>query len=70
MFLPLLLTHSGMDSNAREIALAEQLVKLSCTIGALYEDDDLVEFEGVEKLVQLSIFLCLTKLDVELLEAM
>jgi len=66
--LPLFLTDAGMDGDAGEVALAEKLVEFRGSEGALDEDDDLVEFQGVEQLVQLSILLRLAKLDVELLE--
>lgn len=58
-----------MDSNAREVAFTQQLVKLRCTLRALDEDDDLVELEGVEQIIQLSILLLLAELEKVLLKS-
>lgn len=57
-----------MDSDGREVALAEKLVQLGSADSALDEDDDLVELKIVEKLIQLSVLLALLQLDVVLLE--
>lgn len=57
-----------MDRNGREVTLAEQLVQLSGTDGALDENDDLVELKLVQKLVELSVLLLLIQLDVVLLQ--
>lgn len=59
-----------MHRNRREVAFAQQLVKLGGTNGALDKDDDLVELEFVEKLVQLSVLFLLFELDVVLLKTM
>ena len=57
-----------MNSNGREVALAKELVELSGTESTLDEDNNLIEFQGVEKLIKLSILLGLAELDVELLQ--
>lgn len=66
--LPLLLADSRVDSDGREVALAEELVQLGSADSALDEDDDLVELKVVEQLVELSVLLSLLQLDVVLLE--
>lgn len=57
-----------MDSNTWEIAFSKKFIKFGATSSTLDEDDDLIEFEFVEKVVQLSILLTLSKSDVVLLE--
>lgn len=57
-----------MDSDGREVALAEKLVQLGSTDSALDEDDDLVELKVIKELVQLPVLLALLQLDVVLLE--
>lgn len=57
-----------MHGDTGEVALAQQLVQLIRTEGALDEDDDLVELEVIQKLVQLSVLLRLAQLDVVLLQ--
>jgi len=66
--IPLLLADTGVDRGAREVALAEQLVKLGAAQGRANEDDDLVELEVIEEVVELPVLLALIKLDVELLK--
>jgi hypothetical protein len=66
--LPLLLGDTRVHSNAGEVAFAEQLVQLGSSDSALHEDDDLIEFQGVEKVVELTILLGLLELDSVLLE--
>jgi hypothetical protein len=46
--LPFLLTHARVDCDRWEVALAQELVKLSGSDGALHEDDDLVELKFVK----------------------
>ncbi len=65
---PFLLAHARVDSNRREVALAQQLVQLGSTDSALDKDDDLVELEVVQKVVELPVLLILIKLDVVLLK--
>lgn len=57
-----------MNSDAGEVALAEQLVQLVGTLSALNEDDDLVELKVVKEVVQLAVLLLLAELDVVLLQ--
>lgn len=66
--LPLLLADTRVDSDTGEVALAQQLVQLVSTQGALDEDNDLVELQVIKKLVQLAVLLVLAELDVVLLE--
>ena len=58
-----------MNCNAGEVALAQQLVQLVGTYGALDEDDHLVELEAVQQLVKLPVLLRLAELDVVLLQS-
>lgn len=57
-----------MDGNRGKVALAEQLVQLGSTDGALDKDDDLVELELIEEVVELAVLLLLIELDVVLLQ--
>lgn len=57
-----------MDSNRGEVALRQQTVELSRTLGRLDEDDDLVELELIEEVVELAVLLLLLQLNVVLLE--
>jgi len=63
------LADTGVHGNAGEITFAQQLVEFRGTKGALDEDDDLVEFQGVQQVVELPILLRLVQLYVELLKA-
>lgn len=67
--IPLFLADTGVDSDTGEVALAEQLVKLVGALGALDEDDDLVELKVVEELIQLAVLLLLAQLNVVLLQS-
>jgi hypothetical protein len=67
-YVPLLLRNTRVDGDTGEVALAQKLVELSGTESALDEDDDLVELQLIEKVVELTVLLSLTKLDVVLLE--
>jgi hypothetical protein len=67
-YIPLFLRNTGVDGDTGEVALAQKLVELGGTKGALDEDDDLVELQLVEEVVELAVLLGLTKLDVVLLE--
>lgn len=69
MDLPLLLADTRVNCDTGEVALAQQLVQLVGTLGALDEDDNLVELEVVQKLIQLAVLLLLVELDVVLLQA-
>lgn len=66
-YIPLLLTDTRVDRNTGEVAFTEKSIELGSTRGVAHEDDDLVELEGVEQLVQLTVLLGLAKLDVVLL---
>lgn len=57
-----------MDSDRREVALAQKLVELGGTESALDENDDLVELQLIEKLVELAVLLTLLKRNVVLLK--
>ena len=57
-----------MHCNTREVAFPEKLVELSRAKSALHENDDLVEFQGIEEVVQLSVLLAFAELDVVLLK--
>jgi hypothetical protein len=67
--LPLLLADTRVNCNTGEVALAQQLVQLVGTLGALNKDDHLVELEVVQKLIQLTVLFLLVKLDVILLQS-
>jgi hypothetical protein len=47
-YIPLFLRNTGVDGDTGEVALAQKLVELGGTKGALDEDDDLVELQLVE----------------------
>ena len=64
--LPLFLAYTRVHRNTREVTLAEKLVKFIGAECALDENDDLVEFQVVQKLVQLPVLLGLVELDVVL----
>ena len=66
--IPLLLADTGVDSDRREVTLAQKLVKLGGTESALDKDDDLVELKLVEKLVKLAVLLTLLERNVVLLK--
>jgi hypothetical protein len=68
MYIPLLLANTRMNCSAREVALAEKLVKLSAAQGGAHKDNDLVELERVKKIVELAVLLTLVELHVELLQ--
>ncbi len=57
-----------MNCNTWEVAVDKDIVQLGTSNCAPYEDDDLVKGECVEKIVQLSVFLRLAKLDVILVQ--
>ena len=67
-YIPFILTDAGVDSNRREVAFTQELVKLGSSECALNKDDDLVEGCVIEQLVESAVLLLLIKLDVELLE--
>ena len=53
-----------MNCKRWEVAFTKKLVQFSGPLSALDEDDDLVEFEAVKKIVQLAVLLGFGKLDV------
>jgi len=65
----LLLLHRGMDRHGREVALLQQLVELDRALYRLDENDHLVELERVEQLIELTVLLVFSQLDVVLLQA-
>jgi hypothetical protein len=56
--------------NAREAAFSQQLIQFDCPRHALYEDNDLVEVEGIQEIIELAILLAFLEADEVLLEAM
>lgn len=58
-----------MDCSTGEVAFTQKLVKLCATECGSDEDDDLVELEGIQKIVKLPILLTFVKLYVVLLKA-
>ena len=68
--IPFFLTDTRVHSNGGEVAFAQKLVKLSGSESALDEDDDLIELEGVKKIIQLAVLLRLIKLQAVLLQTM
>lgn len=57
-----------MDANRREVALSQQLVEFRGSADGLDKDDDLVEFERIEEIVELSILFSLGETDKVLLK--
>ena len=57
-----------MDGDRREVAFSEELVKLGGSESALDENDDLIELEGIEQVVELSVLLALVESDGVLLQ--
>ena len=66
--VPLFLAHTGMHSNAREIALPEQLVQFCSPNGALYENDDLIKLQRIKQITELPILFPFAQFDVVLLK--
>lgn len=64
----LVLLHSRVDGNRREVTSTQQLVQLVGSRGGLDEDDDLVELQRVQQVRQLLVLLVLSQLDVVLLQ--
>lgn len=57
-----------MHRSAREVAFAQELVKLCASQGRANEDNDLVELQLIKKIVELPVLLTLVKLHVVLLQ--
>jgi hypothetical protein len=68
MHLPLLLTNTGVDCRAGEVAFPEQFVELGAAQSRAHKDNDLVELERVEQIVELPVLLALVEFDVVLLK--
>lgn len=68
--VPFLLANARVDCDAREVALAEQLVQLIRTESALDKDNHLVELQAIEQVIQLAVLFILVQFDVVLLETM
>lgn len=66
----LFLRQSRVDGDGREVTSAQQLVQLVGSLGGSDEDDDLVEFQRVQQVRQLSVLFLLLQLDVVLLQTM
>jgi len=64
----LLLRHGAVNANTGEVALDQQLVELVGALDRLDKDADLVELEGVQKVVQLAVLLALGDSDKVLLK--
>ena len=58
-----------MDSDAGEIAFAQDLVKLGSPQSALDENDHLVELKRVKEIIEFAIFLAFAQLDIILLQS-
>jgi len=67
-FDSLCLLEVSHHSHGREVALLEQLVELPASADSIDEDDDLVEFQSIEKVGELPILLPFLQLDVVLLK--
>merc|ERR1719273_1139728 len=65
----LLLSHASVNGDGWEILLYEELGQSHTSLHGLDEDDDLVEFQNIEQLEQIPVFLRVLQLDVMLLEA-
>jgi len=57
-----------VNGNTWKVALRQQSVQLRCSLGALDEDDDLIELQLVEEVIQLPVLLFLVEFDIVLLE--
>ena len=68
--LPLLLTNTRVDSDAWEVALAQEAIELGGADGALHKNNDLVVVQLIEDVVETTILLSLAELDVVLLKTM
>jgi len=59
-----------VDGDGGEIAFAEETIEFAGSADGFDKDDDLVEFEGVEEVIELAVLLGFGEADKELLEAM
>ena len=60
----LVLLHAGMDADGGEVALGKETVELVGTGDLGDEDDNLVEFQNIKKVVELAVLFGLCQLDV------
>jgi hypothetical protein len=65
---PFFLFDSGVDAQAGEVALDQELVELGRAGNRVDEDDELVELEGVEEIDEFPVLLVLCQSHVVLLE--
>jgi hypothetical protein len=56
-----------MDANRREVAVVEQSVQLNRTGDLRHKDNNLIEFQSIQQIVELPVFLLLFPSDVLLL---
>ena len=68
--LPFFLRETSVDGDGWEIAFTQQSVQFGCSTDTLDKDDDLVEFQGVEQVVEFTILLSFLETDVILLQPM
>ena len=50
-YMPFLLRHAGMDADRWKVALNKQLVQLSRPTDAFNKNDNLIEIQGIEKII-------------------
>jgi len=67
-FESFLLVHGPVDVDCREVLVLEQLVQRDASLNGFDENDDLVEFERVEEVEQLSVLFLFFELAVVLSE--
>jgi hypothetical protein len=53
-----------MDANRREVAINKKVVEYFSTSDSAHENNYLIEMEGVQQIVQLSVLLSLVQFDV------
>ena len=67
-FQTFLLVKTAVDAHGGEIALGKELVEFLAPLYTVDEDDNLVEVEGIKKIIQFAILLFFSQLGVVLLE--
>jgi hypothetical protein len=67
---PFLLSQARVYRNTREATFSQQLIQFDRPRHALYENNNLIEVEGVQEVIKLAILLALVEADKVLLEAM
>jgi hypothetical protein len=68
--VPLFLSQAGMYRNTGETAVPQQFIQFDRPCHALYEDNDLVEVEGVQEIIEFAVLLAFLKADKVLLAPM